>query len=86
MAYLTAKWHIAKSLRRSTDARPLQRGFDHFYGTIIGAGGFYNPTTLTHGNENVEHEAERDPSFLCTEDNKQLARDYFQAFLRSNEA
>jgi len=55
--YLSGKWHVAGSLTKPTDAWPLQRGFDEFYGTIIGAGSFYDPNTLTRGNDNIEHEA-----------------------------
>ncbi len=55
--YMSGKWHVASSLVKPTDTWPLQRGFDEFYGTIIGAGSFYDPNTLTRGNENVEHEA-----------------------------
>jgi arylsulfatase len=44
----------------------MQRGFDGFYGTIIGAGSFYDPNTLTRGNENIEHEA-REPGFFYTD-------------------
>ena len=65
--YLSGKWHIASSLTEPTDAWPLQRGFDYFFGTIIGAGSFYNPNTLTRGNDNIEHEAEGDPSFFYTD-------------------
>ena len=32
---------------------PLQRGFDRFYGTIIGAGSFFDPYTLTRDNEYI---------------------------------
>jgi arylsulfatase A-like enzyme len=65
--YLSGKWHVAQNLTEPTESWPLQRGFDHFYGTIIGAGSFYHPTTLTRGNENVEHEYENDPSFFYTD-------------------
>ena len=58
--YLSGKWHVASSLTEPTDAWPLQRGFDEFFGTIIGAGSFYDPNTLTRGNDNIEHEAEND--------------------------
>jgi arylsulfatase len=44
----------------------MQRGFDRFFGTIIGAGSFYDPNTLTRGNENVEHEARR-PGWFYTD-------------------
>ena len=41
--YMSGKWHVASSLTKPTDTWPLQRGFDEFYGTIIGAGSFYDP-------------------------------------------
>ena len=65
--YLSGKWHVASNLVEPTDAWPMQRGFDHFYGTIIGAGSFYNPNTLTRGNDNIEHEAEQDEAFFYTD-------------------
>ncbi len=65
--YMSGKWHVASSLTEPTDTWPMQRGFDHFYGTIIGAGSFYNPNTLTRGNENIEHEAEQDDDFFYTD-------------------
>ena len=63
---MSGKWHVASSLTKPTDTWPLQRGFDEFYGTIIGAGSFYDPNTLTRGNENVEHEA-RATGFFYTD-------------------
>src|SRR5690606_33320123 len=36
-------------------------------GTIIGAGSFYDPNTLTRGNENIEHEAKADDAFFYTD-------------------
>ena len=64
--YMSGKWHVASSLVEPTDTWPLQRGFDAFYGTIIGAGSFYDPNTLTRGNQNIEHEA-REPGFFYTD-------------------
>ena len=61
--YMSGKWHVASSLVKPTDTWPLQRGFDAFYGTIIGAGSFYDPNTLTRGNENVEQEAHAEGFF-----------------------
>lgn len=48
-SYTVGKWHVT---RHATPAGPkhnwpLQRGFDRFYGTITGAGSFYDPGTLT---------------------------------------
>ena len=60
----------------------MQRGFDHFYGTIIGAGSFYHPNTLTRGNDNIEHEAEKDPSFFYTD----AISDQAAAFIREHKA
>ncbi|MEO7010024.1 MAG: sulfatase-like hydrolase/transferase, partial [Caldimonas sp.] len=64
--YMSGKWHVASSLSEPSDAWPMQRGFDAFYGTIIGAGSFYDPNTLTRGNDNIEHEA-RAPGFFYTD-------------------
>ncbi|MDF2463327.1 MAG: arylsulfatase [Ramlibacter sp.] len=65
-SYLSGKWHVAGNLTQPTDSWPLQRGFDAFYGTIIGAGSFYDPNTLTRGNENIEQEAKA-PGFFYTD-------------------
>jgi arylsulfatase A-like enzyme len=74
--YMSGKWHVAGNLKRPTGAWPLQRGFDAFFGTIIGAGSFYDPNTLTRGNDNVEHEASADPGFFYTDAISDQAVDY----------
>lgn len=66
-AYMSGKWHVASNLTEPTDAWPMQRGFDEFFGTIIGAGSFYDPNTLTRGNANVEHEAAADDNWFYTD-------------------
>ncbi|ALX47834.1 arylsulfatase [Lentibacillus amyloliquefaciens] len=65
--YMSGKWHVAKDLEEPSDNWPLQRGFDEFYGTIIGAGSYYDPNTLTRGNENIEHEVKDDEDFYYTD-------------------
>src|SRR5690625_1033400 len=65
--YMSGKWHVAKELREPSHNWPLQRGFDEFFGTIIGAGSFYDPNTLTRGNENAEHEASENEDFYYTD-------------------
>ncbi|WP_332825263.1 arylsulfatase [Ramlibacter sp.] len=65
-SYLSGKWHVSSNLTQPTDSWPMQRGFDDFFGTIIGAGSFYDPNTLTRRNENAEHEA-REPGFFYTD-------------------
>ena len=53
--YLSGKWHVTKHSKPTTEAEkfnwPLQRGFDRFYGTIHGAGSFWDPNSLTRGNK-----------------------------------
>lgn len=65
--YMSGKWHVSSNLTEPTDSWPKQRGFDEFYGTIIGAGSFYNPNTLTRDNDNIEQEAVDDESFFYTD-------------------
>jgi arylsulfatase len=50
--YMVGKWHVTKATNPDgpKDNWPLQRGFDRFYGTITGAGSFYDPGTLTRDN------------------------------------
>lgn len=50
--YMSGKWHVASNINPKGPKHnwPLQRGFDKFYGTIIGAGSFYDPATLCRGN------------------------------------
>ena len=79
--YMSGKWHVASSLIRPTDTWPLQRGFDEFYGTIIGAGSFYDPNTLTRGNENVEHEAHAE-GFFYTDAISDQAVEYIERHAR----
>ena len=52
--YMAGKWHITKTVRPANEAGkhnwPRQRGFDRFYGTIHGAGSFFDPNSLTRDN------------------------------------
>ena len=51
-SYMSGKWHVTRSTRPDgpKDNWPRQRGFDRFYGTITGAGSFYDPATLCREN------------------------------------
>ncbi len=55
--FMTGKWHVTgKTKPNGTGQKknwPKQRGFDRFYGTIHGAGSFFDPNTLTRDNEFV---------------------------------
>ncbi len=52
---MSGKWHVtpAEGSGGKVDRSnwPMQRGFDKFFGTIHGAGSFYDPASLTRGNE-----------------------------------
>lgn len=52
--YMSGKWHVTplKPTNKNPSKHnwPLQRGFDRFFGTIHGAGSFYDPNSLTSGN------------------------------------
>ena len=78
--YMIGKWHVTKSGKPTSDADkdnwPLQRGFDRFYGTIHGAGSFFDPNTLTRDNTYVS--AHADPEYQ--------PRDYYYTDALSDQA
>lgn len=55
--YMAGKWHVTPytGTRENPDTSnwPRQRGFDRFYGTIHGAGSFYDPNSLTRDNKHI---------------------------------
>lgn len=52
--YMSGKWHVTRFIDGPNHNWPLQRGFDRFFGTIHGAGSFYDPVTLTRDNTRLE--------------------------------
>ena len=72
---MSGKWHVGGEYGRSRHARetvgqtgyptPMQRGYDHFYGTLEGAANYYNPTTLMEDGRWLEVRQEDD--FYYTE-------------------
>lgn len=52
--YMAGKWHVTPGYHEQFISRqhnwPLQRGFQRFFGTIHGAGSFYDPNSLSSGN------------------------------------
>jgi arylsulfatase A-like enzyme len=52
--YLSGKWHLVSDKNTSQDsdknAWPLQRGFDRFFGTLLGSGSYYTPNSLASQN------------------------------------
>lgn len=63
--YVTGKWHVTpgQSAKKLEDHSnwPLQRGFDRFYGTIHGAGSFWDPSALVRDNKQIT--AFNDPDY-----------------------
>jgi arylsulfatase A-like enzyme len=58
--YMSGKWHVARD-RMPEGPKfnwPRQRGFDRFYGTIHGAGSFFDPNSLTRDNEQIAPDEE----------------------------
>ncbi|MBN2475309.1 MAG: arylsulfatase [Pirellulales bacterium] len=50
---MCGKWHLTRHVGPEGPKFnwPRQRGFDRFYGTIHGAGSYFNPVTLTRDNQ-----------------------------------
>ncbi len=50
--YMSGKWHVTRFKDKEGPKHnwPLQRGFEKFFGTIHGAGSFYDPNSLTRDN------------------------------------
>jgi len=60
---MSGKWHVTPSIDKEGDVPkqhnwPRQRGFEKFWGTILGAGSFYDPVTLASDNQHVEPDGE----------------------------
>ena len=53
--YMAGKWHVTRHVKPDgpKDNWPKQRGFDRFYGTIHGAGSFFDPNSLTRDNTQI---------------------------------
>lgn len=64
---LVGKWHLASNIRSANDAWPTRRGFDHFYGTLAGSCSYYQPATLTRGEQNIEAEATDQANYYYTD-------------------
>lgn len=60
--YMAGKWHVTRHIKPEGPNYnwPLQRGFDRFYGTIHGAGSFFDPNTLMRDNTMISPYADPD--------------------------
>jgi arylsulfatase len=85
-AYAVGKWHVTRFAGPKGPKHnwPLQRGFDHYYGTLGGAGSYFDPSTLTRDNTPISPFA--DPEYkperfyytdAITDNAIQFLRDHF---------
>jgi arylsulfatase len=53
--YMSGKWHVTRYRRPEGPKHnwPRQRGYDRFFGTIHGAGSFFDPCSLTRDNTQI---------------------------------
>lgn len=53
--YAVGKWHVTRHAGQEGPKQnwPLQRGFNRFYGTIHGAGSFFDPSSLVRDNNMI---------------------------------
>ena len=60
--YLSGKWHVTPKIQPGSSQHnwPRQRGFDKFYGTIHGAGSFFDPNSLTRNNTLISPYADKE--------------------------
>lgn len=65
--FAVGKWHVTHHTGPNGPKYnwPLQRGFDRYYGTIQGAGSFYDPACLTRDNTQISPVT--DPEYQPTE-------------------
>ena len=73
--YVSGKWHLTKEDDPAN--LPCRRGFDEFFGTVIGAGSFWAPATLMRNNEPAEHLFQAD-DFYYTDAITDYAFDFMQ--------
>lgn len=67
--YMVGKWHVGQLVGRKPANRPLDRGFEHFYGTG-GGGNYFAPEPLMRDNDRIEPGAD---GYYVTDDFSEAA-------------
>ena len=90
---MIGKWHVGGGYGRSRSKlemagrdgypTPMQRGFDYFYGTLEGAGNYYNPITLMENGKWIDIKEEDD--FYYTEKIGEKACEAIERFAEEEE-
>ena len=74
---MAGKWHLTPALNNFGKHNwPLQRGFEKFFGTIEGAGSYFDPVTLTRDNTPIQ----AGEGFYYTDAIAENASKYIQEF------
>lgn len=58
--WLSGKWHLSSDVDEPCGSWPTQRGFQRFFGTIAGCSSYFDPQTLTRGDEPADDAIDRD--------------------------
>ncbi len=53
---LSGKWHLSSNRTEPVDSWPTRRGFEHFFGTIVGGGSYFSPLALYRGETDASAE------------------------------
>ncbi len=65
---MAGKWHVTRFVRATNDTEkanwPRQRGFDHYFGVLMGTANYFHPNPLTSENETV---TDPGPDFYTTD-------------------
>jgi arylsulfatase A-like enzyme len=58
--YMAGKWHVCRDFATTGPKYdwPRQRGFERFFGTILGVGSYWDPLSLTDGNDPARAEGD----------------------------
>jgi arylsulfatase A-like enzyme len=83
--YMSGKWHLCGRMDQPNGAWPTRRGFDRFFGTIVGAGNYWNPNTLTRDESPVTDE-EMGPDFFYTDAIGSAAADFITTHAATHAA
>lgn len=82
------KWHLTRDalLNEAADKSswPIQRGFDHYYGSMEALNSFFHPNQLVRDNTVIQHEQTPDGYYL-TDDYTDNALDYIKALRASDK-
>jgi arylsulfatase A-like enzyme len=49
--WMSGKWHLSANARTPNQSWPTRRGFERFFGTLAGCSSYFDPQTLTRGEE-----------------------------------